>query len=384
MYILFNFLRDFQTFNMFKNSNLTLTILFVFLSIALFFYPNEFESRTDINSVRCKAIVLKVDNSDVQQQGLIKTGNQEVILKILDGRFKGKILHGNNPLLGQLDRDKLFKEGDKALVVLSLDKNGNIIYVNPQEIYRVDLQITLFVCFALAIVLFGGWTGARALLSFIFAALVIWKILIPYTLKGVNPIYISLGTVTLLTTTIIFLVAGLTRKGLAAFFGSLLGIITTCFLALYSTHKAQIHGAVMPFSEPLLYAGFGHLNLTGIYIGSIFLSASGAVMDLAMDIAASMDEIARKRPDLSSMQLAFSGITVGRSVVGTMVTTLLLAYCGGYITLLMFFMAQGVPLMNMFNLVYVAAEFIKTIAGSFGLILTAPFTAIIGAYILKL
>jgi len=384
MYILFNFLRDFQTFNMFKNSNLTLTILFVFLSIALFFYPNEFESRTDINSVRCKAIVLKVDNSDVQQQGLIKTGNQEVILKILDGRFKGKILHGNNPLLGQLDRDKLFKEGDKALVVLSLDKNGNIIYVNPQEIYRVDLQITLFVCFALAIVLFGGWTGARALLSFIFAALVIWKILIPYTLKGVNPIYISLGTVTLLTTTIIFLVAGLTRKGLAAFFGSLLGIITTCFLALYSTHKAQIHGAVMPFSEPLLYAGFGHLNLTGIYIGSIFLSASGAVMDLAMDIAASMDEIARKRPDLSSMQLAFSGITVGRSVVGTMVTTLLLAYCGGYITLLMFFMAQGVPLLNMFNLVYVAAEFIKTIAGSFGLILTAPFTAIIGAYILKL
>ncbi len=369
---------------MLKNSNLTLTILFIFLCIALFFYPNEFESRKDVNSVRCKAIVLKVDNSDVQQHGLIKAGNQEVILKILDGRFKDKIINGNNPLLGQLDRDKLFKPGDKALVVLSLDKNGNIIYVNPQDIYRLDLQLTLFVCFGLAIVLFGGWTGTRALLSFIFAALVIWKILIPYTLKGVNPIYISLGTVTLLTTTIIFLVAGLTRKGLAAFLGSLLGIITTCFLALYSTHKTHIHGAVMPFSEPLLYAGFGHLNLTGIYIGSIFLSASGAVMDLAMDIAASMDEIAKKRPDLTAIELAISGLTVGRSVVGTMVTTLLLAYCGGYITLLMFFMAQGVPLINMFNLVYVAAEVIKTIAGSFGLILTAPFTAIVGACILKL
>ena len=77
-----------------------------------------------------------------------------------------------------------------------------------------------------------------------------------------------------------------------------------------------------------------------------------------------------------------SGVRVGRAVVGTMTTTLLLAYSGGYVTLLMAFMAQGVPLANFFNLIYVAAEVLKTIVGSFGLVTVAPFTALAGGFIL--
>jgi uncharacterized membrane protein len=104
------------------------------------------------------------------------------------------------------------------------------------------------------------------------------------------------------------------------------------------------------------------------------------MMDLAMDVSASMDEIASKLPDISRKEALMSGIRVGRAVVGTMTTTLLFAYSGGYITLLMVFMAQGVPLANLFNLIYVSAEVLNTLVGSFGLVTVAPFTALIGAF----
>jgi uncharacterized membrane protein len=228
----------------------------------------------------------------------------------------------------------------------------------------------------------GGWTGAKALLSFVFAGMMLWKVLVPGLLKGFDPLLLSLTVVAILTAAIIFLVAGLTRKGATAFCGALLGVATSCGLAVYFTAKLHINGAVMPFAETLLYSGFGHLNLTRIYISAVFLAASGAVMDLAMDVAASMNELALKKPDITRIELIRSGLSVGRAVVGTMTTTLLLAYSGGYITLLMAFMAQGVPLTNLFNLVYVAAEVLKTLVGSFGLVMVAPFTAVFGGLIL--
>ncbi|MFP4030407.1 MAG: YibE/F family protein, partial [Desulfococcaceae bacterium] len=184
-----------------------------------------------------------------------------------------------------------------------------------------------------------------------------------------------------MTAVIVFLVAGPTRKGLVAFLGAFLGVLTSCLLAVHFTAKLHVHGAVLPFAETLLYSGFGHLDLSRIFVAAVFLAASGAVMDLAMDVSASMDEVVAKKPDITPMEAVRSGITVGRAVVGTMTTTLLLAYSGSYITLLMAFMAQGVPLANLFNLIYVAAEVLKTLVGSFGLVMVAPFTALAGGLI---
>jgi uncharacterized membrane protein len=137
----------------------------------------------------------------------------------------------------------------------------------------------------------------------------------------------------------------------------------------------------MPFAETMLYAGYAHLDITGIYVGAVFVAASGAVMDLAMDVAASQHEVVSRHPSISTAEAFISGIRVGRAVVGTMTTTLLLAYSGGFVTLLMAFMAQGVPLANMFNMIYVSAEVVKTLVGSLGLVLVAPFTALAGALI---
>ena len=104
-------------------------------------------------------------------------------------------------------------------------------------------------------------------------------------------------------------------------------------------------------------------------------------MDLAMDIAAGIDEVALHNPGLSRHELFMSGLRIGRSVVGTMTTTLLLAYSGGYITLLMVFAAQGTPPLVFLNSTVVSAEVVKTLVGSFGLVLVAPFTALVAAYL---
>jgi uncharacterized membrane protein len=161
----------------------------------------------------------------------------------------------------------------------------------------------------------------------------------------------------------------------------MLGILFTCAMAMVSSKGFHLHGAIKPFSETLLYSGFGHLDLNRIFLASIFIASSGAVMDLAMDVSMSMHEVTIKNPGMSFVEAIQSGFRVGRAVVGTMTTTLLLAYSGGYITLMMVFMAQGVPLTNLFNLNYVAAEVLHTLVGSFGLVTVAPFTALVGAVI---
>jgi len=356
--------------------------IFLVLSFVLLKMPTGFEERVSKQAVRSRGRVLDVDNSRLIERGVLKCGDQNVTLRILDGPFKGREVSGNNPLLGLMDRDKIFAVGDTALVVLSLNDKGEIVFVHPQEHYRLGLELLLLVLFSLALILFGGWTGAKALLSFIFAALMLWKILVPSMLKGYHPVLISLAVVAALTGVIIFLVAGVTRKGIVAFSGAFLGVLTSCVMAIYFTKAFHVHGAVMPFAPAIIYAGFADLNLTEIYIAAVFIAASGAVMDLAMDVAAAMDELVSKKKDITMLEAIKSGFRVGRAVVGTMVTTLLFAYSGGYITLVMAFMAQGVPLANLFNFIYVATEVLRTLVGSFGLVMVAPFTAIVGGLVL--
>ena len=139
--------------------------------------------------------------------------------------------------------------------------------------------------------------------------------------------------------------------------------------------------------DSLCEAGSGHiggsLDLADIFVGASILASSGAVMDLAMDIAAGMDEVARHGRGLGFAELIASGLRMGRAVVGTMTTTLLLAYSGGFLTLLMVFAAQGTPPSAFLNSTIVSAEIAKTLVGSLGLVLVAPFTAVVGAYFLR-
>ena len=359
-----------------------LVLIFALFSIALYFVPTGFAEKVDTDAVRCTARVAATDDSEVGHFGLIRKGEQGVTLDILDGPFEGRRFDAHNQLLGQLDRDKLFRPGDTAYVVITVGPSGEVLYVNPQAHYRIGLEMLLLGLFTALLVIFGGVTGLKALLSFIFTGMTIWKVMVPLMLKGVDPVWLALGVITLLCAVIIFLVAGVNRTGLTAFFGAFLGVLTSCALAVYFTSALHVHGAVMPFAETLLYSGYSHLDLTRVLCGGGVFGLFGRGHGPGHGRGRQHGRGGGAQPRPVAGRGRGIGIRVGRAVVGTMTTTLLLAYSGGYVTLLMAFMAQGIPLGSTFNFIYVAAEVLKTLVGSFGLVTVAPFTAMVGGLLL--
>ena len=362
-----------------RNAPVLVCLAMILILLAL---PTGFEGALNYQEAeRCSALVLSTDDSAIVDTGLVRSGEQLCELEILDGRFKGRPVTGVNMLNGSLEQDKIFSPGDRALVVVSHD-GDTITNVTMSDHYRLGWEMVLAAAFALFLILFAGRTGVRAIASFVLTVLVLWKLLVPLYLKGFNPVWVGLALTLVLTVMIIALVYGFDRRCLAAVSGSFLGILVTCVLGVVFTDLFQIHGAVMSYSESLLYSGYQHLDLTKIYMASIFLGASGAVMDLSVDITSAIHEVVEKRPDLSWREAVRSGLNVGRAAMGTMTTTLLFAYSGGYIALLMVFMAQGTPLDNLLNYKYVAAEIIHTVIGSFGLVTVAPFTALTAGWLL--
>ena len=348
----------------------------ILLIAGLLMIPTGYEDAVQYEGAeRCVAEVTAVDNTSIVDTGLVRSGEQRCIVEFANGKFKGHSATAINLLQGSLEQDKLFAPGDKAQAVIS--HNGdNILRVTMIDHYRVPGELLLAGMFVVFLVLFAGRTGIRAILSFVLTVLAIWKLLVPLYLKGWNPIWVGLAINLLLTTLIIALVYGFDRRCAAAVSGSFLGILVTCILGIVFTDLFRIHGAVMSYSESLLYAGFQELDLTQIFMASIFLGSSGAVMDLAVDITSAVHEVVEKKPDIKPWEAVKSGMNVGRAAMGTMTTTLLLAYSGGYIALLMVFMAQGTPVAHILNYKYVAAEIIHTVIGSFGLVSVAPFTAL--------
>ena len=357
-------------------------VVCLLLIAVLLLLPTGYEGAVQYQEAeRCIAEVTAVDNSAIVDTGLVRSGEQRCTVTFLNGLFKGKTATAINLLQGSLEQDKLFAEGDTAQVVISYD-GDTINRVTMIDHFRVPGELLLAGAFVVFLVLFAGRTGVRAILSFVLTVLAIWKLLVPMYLNGYDPIWVGLAINLLLTTLIISLVYGFDRRCASAVGGSFLGILVTCVLGVIFTDLFKIHGAVMAYSESLLYAGYQHLDLTQIFMASIFLGSSGAVMDLSVDITSAVHEVVEKKPDIHPWEAVKSGMNVGRAAMGTMTTTLLLAYSGGYIALLMVFMAQGTPTEHIFNYKYVAAEIIHTVIGSFGLVSVAPFTAMCAGLLL--
>ena len=346
-------------------------ILFI---LFLFFLPTGYQEIYR-EADQCVAKVLETDDSAIIDTGLVRSGEQRCKLEIISGKFKGEQTEGVNMLNGSLEQDKMFYPGDTAQVVVSYD-GDEILMVTMIDHNRIPMELVMGAIFIIFLILFAGRTGIRAVLSFLLTILALWKILVPSYLKGYNPIWMGLICTLILSLLIIALVYGFDRRCASAVSGTFLGVLVTCVMGAVFTDLFKIHGAVMSSSESLLYAGYQDLNLTRIFMASIFIGASGAIMDLSVDITSAVYEVVEKRPDIGWKEAVKSGMNVGRAAMGTMTTTLLLAYSGGYIALLMVFMAQGTPLINILNYKHVAAEMIHTVIGSFGLVTVAPFTAL--------
>lgn len=364
-------------------SQIPIVISLIVLAV-LIFIPTGYEDAIIYQGTdRTTAKVLETDNSMLLSTGLITSGEQRCKIKLLGGRFKDQVVDGINMLNGSLEQDKLFAVGNRVLVVISY-QGDEIKSVNMIDQFRIHKEILLIGIFVVFLIIFAGNIGIRALISFAITILMIWKVLVPSYLNGHNPILYGFAIVVVLIIITLIMVYGFDRRGLASISGSLLGTVTTVILGIIFTDLYQIHGAIMPFSESLLYSGYTHLNLTRIFTASIFIGSAGAVMDLAVDITSSVQEVVDSKPDITWKEATISGIRVGRAALGTQTTTLLLAYSGGYIALLMVFMAQGTPIYNILNYKYIASEILETMVGSIGLVTVAPFTALTSGVLLTL
>ena len=332
--------------------------------------------------LHARGLITAVDNSAVRTNLIIKTEAQVLTVRLLDGPSKGEEIAVTNMLTGKLELDEFYEAG--AIVLVEYDMlDGKPSHGMARGHYRLQMQLLLIGIFVALLIAVAGVTGLKAALSFIFAALVLWKLYFPLLLLGYAPIPTGLAIVAVLTGVITFSVGGLTRRGIATFSGSMLGVLLTCALAVWFAHAFNLHGAIRPFAESLLYAGYYELRLTDIFIASVFIASSGAVMDLAMDIAASMEEIKQSKPEIGPVEHIASGLRIGRAVIGTMTTTLLLAYSSSHICMFLLFMAKGLPAQNILNAPFVAAEILNILVGSFGLITVAPFTALVAGLLYR-
>lgn len=370
-----------------KNNLLILGVTFIIIGILLLI-PTGFEDAVQFKDAeKCRAQIESVNNAAIIDTGLIRTGQQICEVTFLSGKFKGKTAEGWNLLTGSLSQDKIFRPGDVAQCVVHYNieedaAESEIISVNLIDYYRLHGELILALAFAVFLIVFAGGVGLRSVLSFVVTILVLWKILVPLYLKGFNPILAGFIVTAVLTFCILALVYGFDRRLFSSFCGAMLGIGFAAVLSVVCTKAFHIHGAVMANSESLLYSGYEFLNLTEIFMASVCVGASGSVMDLSVDITSAVNEVVKNCPGISRKNAVKSGLAVARAAMGTMTTTLLLAYSGTCIALLMTFMAQGTPLYNILNNNLVASEIINTVAGSFGLASTAPFTALVAGTVI--
>jgi uncharacterized membrane protein len=342
------------------------------------YHPDPEAQSLTAGSEIATALVLGTDDDNVGQYGMVRQGEQALEMRLLSGRSRGRIVEAMNLLRGDLEYDAFYRPGDKVLVTVNYDPEGAYSWTHPNGPFRLGAIAWLTAAFFVLLLVVCGWTGAKAILSFVFAGLVIWKVMIPLFIAGVDPVPVALLLVAVLSAGIMLLVGGANRKGFVALLGCCSGVVVTCALSFLFSGPFHLQGAVRPFAKTLVMR-FPEFDITRLFLAGVFVAASGAVMDLAMDIAAAMDEVNHKRPGLTRRELFTSGLRVARSVIGTMTTTLLFAYSGGYMMAMMWFMVQDIPAAIFINTPFMAAEILNTLAGSFGLVTVAPLTALAGA-----
>lgn len=364
-----------------KRSETVFAIILITVSLILFVIPTGFQRSIYVNAQGARARVLATDDSHIIQTGLFRQGDQSCTVEILSGDHKGQVLEGVNMLSGSLASDKVFQEGDLAWVLVERDTSGRPVFVNMIDYYRLSKEAAAAAVFALILIAFARFSGVRIIASFIFAFLVIWKLLIPAALHGINPLFICLAALMMITVATLLLVGGVSRRSFAAICGAVSASLVTALTGFVMTHWMRIHGSVLEQSESLLYSGFQNLDLTSLFVGVVALSAGGAIMDLSIDVAVAMAEVREHAPSISRKELIQSGMAVGRAGVGTQTTTLLLAYMGSWLTVMMVYMAQSTPVLNIMTGKMIASEIVQTLTGCTGLVLVTPLTSLIASYL---
>lgn len=329
--------------------------------------------------------VEKVTYEDVAD-GLQNENNvkQKVQVKVLTGQFKGTVQTLDNMLTGNPAYDISLNKGDK--VVLHLDaKNTEVNSVDDVDFFIADVKrdysLEAFAAlFMILLVIIGRKKGVFSLVSIIATISLMFFVLVPLILHGVNPV-VSAVVVGILSTIItIYLVGGFNSKSSAAIIGTGLSLIFAGGMSLAAILMARLTGFAGEESM-FLYSTRPDLSFKGILAASMIIAALGALMDTGVSIASSVNEIYETDKKLTVNQLFKSGMNIGKDIIGTMSNTLILVYLGSALPLVL--LSNNIDLQKFFNLNQVATEILSALIGSISIMACVPLTAIIAAYLIK-
>lgn len=322
-----------------------------------------------------------IDNIQGGDQNQIK---QDVTVKILTGKFKGETVELDNMLTGNPAYDIMLSKGDR--VVLHVEPRVEFIEdIEDVEFFISDIErvnaIYIFTgIFFLMLLLIGRKKGILSFISIVATVALIFFALTPMILHEVSPILASLIVCILSTVITIYLVGGLNFKSTSAILGSIVSVGFAAALSILSIKLATLTG--FAGEEPMfLYTARPDLDFTGILTASMMLAALGAVMDTAVSIASTINEIYLTDKNLTIKDLFKSGMNVGRDIIGTMSNTLILVYLGSSLPLVL--LSNNIDLNKFFNLNQVATEITSALIGSIAILACVPVTAIISAYLIK-
>ena len=305
----------------------------------------------------------------------LRLGTQLLEVEVLSGPWKGSVLETYNYLTAYANVD--CSVGTRIIVRLEEGDNGEPYVVSVPNYDRGTILFGMLAVFALILVAIGGKKGLMALLGLVYTLAGVWFLLIPMILKGLPSIPSAIAVAALTAVASLLMLTGFSRKTLCAALGCVCGVAAAGLFAWAVGQITPISGFNMSEAEELVLRAYdSDLEIRGLLVSGILIAALGAVMDVAMSISSACWELREVDPTLSAGRLFRSGLNIGRDAMGTMANTLILAFAGASLNMLILFQIYGYPLIQILNSDGMAVELIQSVAGSVGILLTVPLVAL--------
>ena len=319
----------------------------------------------------------KVQYVDLNDDTVSQT-KQTIQVRLLTGEFKGETVELDNMLTGNPYYDIKLKKNTK--VILHAEDNGEGVEFSIEDIKRSGNLGWLSLLFCGLLIYVGRKKGFYSLISIGLTVLLITHALSPLILIGINPVLATILICIASTAATMYLVGGFNAKSTSAVIGAMLSLLFAGLLSYITMFTAHLTGFTEENSM-FLYTAHPELDFIGITISTMILATLGAVMDVAMSIASTINEIYITDNTKTVKDLFISGMNVGRDIIGTMANTLILVYLGGSLPLLL--LAGNIDLQKFINLNQVVTETASALIGSIAIVICVPFTAVAASQMIK-
>ncbi|PKO23279.1 MAG: hypothetical protein CVU38_04835 [Chloroflexi bacterium HGW-Chloroflexi-1] len=358
-------------------------ILIMLLSSWLFFKPptapGSAGTSAESGSETLEGRVVEVVSEETISMDRHEQPVQQVVVEITRGSQRGRqveIRHGETILIAEGSR---VRRGDRVLVEYSNGPVGERFYIS--DFVRWPSLLLLVSLFAAATVLVGQWVGLRSLVSMGISVLAIAGFIIPGILSGHAPWPVCMAGALLMMTATLYLTYGWGPKTHTALAGLTISLLLTGLLATFAADWSHLTGLGSEDAAFLTQAAPTPIDLRGLLLGGILLGAVGVLDDVTIGQASATFELKRANPELSWRQLFRHSMAIGRDHIASMVNTLLLAYAGASLPLLLLIAVQTPSLMQTLSREFITEEIVRTLVGSLGLILAVPITSLIAGLV---